>query len=740
MFKNIYSFAILNILKRGKMKSKKKKVSKQKNSKVSKKKSKKTIKTQKKVSSKVNLNPKKKQLRRDFEFFARGVQRLEELRVDLNKLNTRGFEVETESIRSKLKNVSYIPDIEKELEILKSKINGSYKEKKGKPQIDTNSGIKKKIRDLEKEVQKGKRVGIKKQLTRNDIALIKKLPKIESQLRSFKQFIEDEKKEEARKKDLLRKIDPGVSFFVNDKFNLTLNEIKGELSKKLQDKEVIVQKRLQEDLEARKKNFELQYKALEERYNNRYKDKIHTDLKKEIASRFNDALKARVDEYRKTLELELGKKTNQKLESLDNEKNLFKEKLDQRSKMIIKDEEKRFKKEIEFEKNRKIREKEADIRAEYGKRERNILENLRKKEDSLRSEFRKKEAEIRLQSRIKNDKLKENLMKKTSKVIGVGKSKYLRERDRLEAHKKVLDRETEKLRAVNVKEVAKLRNTIAKQILESRVSTSKQLRKLRQTEEKLKADLKKRKTEVELQLQKRTEELEILANQRNESEVKRLEKDKIQIDQRYARLRELVELEKKREMKLKMSKEALTHIRVDLRKEFENKKEELRKEHEERIDNEKEKLKKHFEDIILAHRTRLNNHMNEKITAEVKELHRNYHKKDKLIDRRIENWKKKMDEEKGIIAKIKDNLSNERIKVQKDKEKYKAELRERLENEKQLAIKNAVEEKAGNIRSKLSKEFHNKLRLETKAKEAEFEKRKADLALEVQSKAKELFS
>src|SRR3989338_1618672 len=92
---------------------------------------------------KVILNPKKKQLRRDFEVFAKGVERLEELRAELNKLDAGGFEEEASAIRSKLKNVSYIPEIEEELAVLKSKINGTHK---GKTVIAAdNSGIKKKI-------------------------------------------------------------------------------------------------------------------------------------------------------------------------------------------------------------------------------------------------------------------------------------------------------------------------------------------------------------------------------------------------------------------------------------------------------------------------------------------------------------------------------------------------------------------------------------------------------------------
>ncbi|MFA7708189.1 MAG: hypothetical protein WCX73_04520, partial [Candidatus Pacearchaeota archaeon] len=66
-------------------------------------------------------------------------------------------------------------------------------------------------------------------------------------------------------------------------------------------------------------------------------------------------------------------------------------------------------------------------------------------------------------------------------------------------------------------------------------------------------------------------------------------------------------------------------------------------------------------------------------------------------------------------------------------------LRERLEKEKQEAVKKTVERESAQIKSRLAREFEEKLKLETKAKKAEFEKKKADLALEIQKKAKHLF-
>jgi hypothetical protein len=84
-------------------------------------------------------------------------------------------------------------------------------------------------------------------------------------------------------------------------------------------------------------------------------------------------------------------------------------------------------------------------------------------------------------------------------------------------------------------------------------------------------------------------------------------------------------------------------------------------------------------------------------------------------------------------------LNNEMRKVRADKDSYKQVLQEKLEAEKQEAIRDAVRNQSTVIKSKLRNEFSNKLRLQIKAKQAEFDKKKADLALEIQQKAKSLF-
>jgi len=59
---------------------------------------------------------------RDFEIFGREVKRLKEIEAELASLDTTGFEEEVGSIKSKLKEVSALEEVEREFRSLKKKL------------------------------------------------------------------------------------------------------------------------------------------------------------------------------------------------------------------------------------------------------------------------------------------------------------------------------------------------------------------------------------------------------------------------------------------------------------------------------------------------------------------------------------------------------------------------------------------------------------------------------------------
>ena len=99
----------------------------------------------------------------------------------------------------------------------------------------------------------------------------------------------------------------------------------------------------------------------------------------------------------------------------------------------------------------------------------------------------------------------------------------------------------------------------------------------------------------------------------------------------------------------------------------------------------------------------------------------------------------KIIKKKGFLSKIRNQLNLESRKIREDKEAYKREIKEKLEKEKQEAIRKTVAEQSAALKKRFRDEFNEKLRLELRAKEADFEKKKADLALDIEQKAKALF-
>ena len=73
--------------------------------------------------------------------------------------------------------------MKKEIIILKKKINGTYSETKNMDSIE------RKIKGLEKELNRRKVVKIKKQLNNEEIKAVKDIPKIERELKELKNFM-----------------------------------------------------------------------------------------------------------------------------------------------------------------------------------------------------------------------------------------------------------------------------------------------------------------------------------------------------------------------------------------------------------------------------------------------------------------------------------------------------------------------------------------------------------------------
>ena len=220
----------------------------------------------------------------------------------------------------------------------------------------------------------------------------------------------------------------------------------------------------------------------------------------------------------------------------------------------------------------------------------------------------------------------------------------------------------------------------------------------------------------------------------------------VDLIQRQEKLKSIISGEKeqkikinKKELKISLSKEKIGELQTKLRKEFLSNKNNLSREYGARLIEERRKMHDHFKEQVLAHRAKLNNQMHEHLTSEVRKLHVEHESKKKEADLRVSSMKRRVETERGALSRIRNKLNVERRKLLENEKSYRQEIRDKLEQEKQEAIKDKVREQSALIKSKLSVEFHQRLKLEVKSKQAEFEQKKADLALEIQRKAKSLF-
>lgn len=141
-----------------------------------------------KKSSKKDITEKAIQ---DFEVYAKGVKRLQELEKELEGLDTSKFKSQERNIRSKLNKVHLIPEIEFDLKQLKEKIvgldHGFEKDKVDKRQTKQLQSFRKKSDKIEDVVESLKK---KKHLSKDDEQKIDKVPGILTKLGFLKKEIQ----------------------------------------------------------------------------------------------------------------------------------------------------------------------------------------------------------------------------------------------------------------------------------------------------------------------------------------------------------------------------------------------------------------------------------------------------------------------------------------------------------------------------------------------------------------------
>lgn len=339
----------------------------------------------------------KEQVKKDFEIFAEGVERLKELEKELNSLDTRDFLRDAAEIRSRLKNVSDIPSIEKKLKILKLKIKKKYNPKKSPSLIkkelhkikEGEDNIQGKISRLRREFKEiGDIPKIERSIRqmREDFKEIDDIPKIEHGIEKIDRKVS--KIEEIKK----GKVDSGVGVIVDTGIDRFLSNLKLALSERVKGKEKGVEEALRTDLKERENLFKEKYSALVNDFERR---------KKELGFKLTEENKEKLEKKLRKEEAELKHK-------LDREKKIMGE----RYKVILR-------KHAHLELEKKKQEIKAKLDREYEER----VKTIRNEEDEEKNSFEKRKKEL--------ERLKEMFEKEKQKFLWKSKREIERREKRL---------------------------------------------------------------------------------------------------------------------------------------------------------------------------------------------------------------------------------------------------------------------------------------------------------------------
>ena len=462
------------------------------------------------------------QVKKDFEIFAKGVERLKELELELERLDTRGFAKEEVVIRSRLKNVSDIPFIEKKVADLRLKINNKYRPKR------------KKKSKVSKDIE-----GLKQQI-----------PLIKRGISKLSDKIEDISK---RKGD----VDSEVGMLVDGDFNDLLGDIKIKLSERVKRKEKNVEGVLKTDLILREKrfnekhknlirSFKDQKKKLEKDFERKYATKVKLGLEKDISDKFNYAVIKKIDseksrigkQYKKLLK----QHAEQELERRKNDlmKKLRKEYVSELRKLEKKRKKQEFLEQKERERLNLIKETSEKERKELIKLNKEKL-LMKKKRNSLlklkrSEEFKLKKAERDLEKAKQDFELEKKMV-----VEGIKQKLFEKYRDHYNEKKNKLEEIERELRKKLKSENQSVVNVLMKEKLLTQ-NRRNSLLKLKRSEE-----FKLKKAEMDLEKAKQDFELEkkMVASDIKNKLVEKYKRDYSQKKER------LLEIEKELRKKLK---------------------------------------------------------------------------------------------------------------------------------------------------------------------------------------------
>lgn len=710
-------------------------------------------------------------IKREFDEFASKISRLEALKHELSTLNTKGFESEANLIKASLKDVGNLNQAERDIGILREKImerrSSSFNDDKIHDNLKSQSEyLKKKIDELEGELEEKKSAFAKSKLSGEQKSFINDIPGLE------KQILELKKKFQYHVGTFKAKKEIENSIAADNKLEDFISEIKLELNQRLKKKEHDVDRKLNEDIKLHEEVFRDKYQSLVREFTEKYKEKVKSQLKREVESKFNKELSERLKEEKakaasRIANLNIARLAIQRKKLVQKMQKEYKDKYERMEKRIRDErvhlgEEADAKRKVMLEKLKAIKRKREELQRENDKmklkmkKEKAKLERhffdlkksesghfsssmelarkqLEQKANSYRHEINRKIHEKALES----DKTKKNLMAREISRLKENLRKNFQNRVKNQNKKikdriNILDQQnkslSDKSKAINEKlaeERDKLQNTAIKIKQKSNQEIEDMHRELSIKE----ANLENLKQMAKKSLKERLDELNAKKRESDEHLIARIdslecEKKKHEEDYR----RKLLAFKKEKKLFERKSEYKLSSEKLDLHKHMNEGRDLLAKEFA-RVKTAENQLKKREADKA------------KQLSKEKLELSRKF---EELKREQKQAAERKESEALAKIEKHRKELNYQfESKVILLKKKMEANLEREFRRNSIDASKKADKEikaKEAIIKKELAREYDSKLQLEERKREAEFDEKKAILEKHVIEQAKKLFN
>jgi len=628
-----------------------------------------------------------KKLRRDFYRFQMKVDKLNELRHELNTLDTKGFENETTVIRSMLKDTSAIPKIEKMIKQLRVKIMKRRKVRKKSPLRKIAKSVKEVSEDVES-------------IENSNVQLKKEIGELKNRL-----------DETLNKRGA---VNSEVGLVVDRQFQSFIKGVKVDLSEKVKNKEKQLNDRLRKELTLRKKEIESRYQDMqkklmasyadkEQRLKKRYDEKIEKGLQKEIDERFAEELRKKFNSERAKVDAQYVSQVKKKyFNSFLKQKRLLEAKLQNLTKKKVAEvlrEKKKFRKRFVEEYHKKLvaelnnykTQINAELKKKFDEKMKKFVDEQRAKKDSEIKEKLREMNNVLIDERKANNILKQNLSDKNYQ---------------LEVQKQKISQLIETQRQKNAALVSQLTKVKNQEAVRKHEEHRKLLEQHRIDVQNLTFKLKQ---EFNREFEKR------LLSSINQ-EKKRINKELLL---QKKKLRN-VSFMKRREIKAKLKQENQNKLKKVIESNRRKLLAQLRKQFasqaNQRILLERKKLENKLAELELKYQNR---------EAELKLKEKKLLESGKRRNLELAAEKRKLADKLALFRKEEDlRLKNERVKIQKEIVK---KMHDRLIAE--------INRREAVIKANLKLKFDEKLKQHERLQEQQLAQKKAELAAELQKKA-----